>query len=97
MEKILSGREIFLSACGRPLTLAPLYSTIEPTLTNREAAEMGFTNRQILDIALRQSATDLNCNPADFLRDEPVLVPSQANPRARKYLQLPQHSSGRAR
>ena len=50
---------------------------------------MGFTNRQILDIALRQSATDLNCNPADFLRDEPVLVPSQANPGARKYLHLP--------
>ena len=50
---------------------------------------MGFTNQQILDIALRQSAEDLNCNPTDFLQAEPVLVPSRANPGARKYLQLP--------
>jgi len=48
-----------------------------------------FTNRQILDIALRQSAVDVNCRPGDFLREEPVVVSSRANPGARKYLHLP--------
>ena len=49
----------------------------------------GFTNREILELAMRQSAIDANCDAADFLRDQPVAVVSQANPNARKYLELP--------
>lgn len=46
-------------------------------------------NKDILDIALRQSAIDLGCEPGDFLRSDNVIVASRADPRARKYLKLP--------
>lgn len=48
-----------------------------------------MTNQDILDIALRQSAIDLGCDAGDFLRADNVVVPSRADPRARKYLELP--------
>lgn len=48
-----------------------------------------MTNQEILDTAMRQSAVDLNCKAADFLSDENVVVISDKNPSARKYLQLP--------
>lgn len=48
-----------------------------------------MTNREILDTALRQSAIDLNCQPADFFRGEPVYVRSKPHPEARRYLKLP--------
>ena len=38
---------------------------------------------------MQQSAIDLGCNPADFLRQEPVVVPAAADPAARRYLKLP--------
>lgn len=50
---------------------------------------MEFTNQSIMDTALRQSATDLGCEPGDFLRPDNVIVPSRADPGARKYLELP--------
>lgn len=48
-----------------------------------------FTNKEILRIALEQSAIDSNCQWDDFLKDENVVVKSVANPKARKYLKLP--------
>lgn len=48
-----------------------------------------WTNQSILDIALRQSAFDLGCEPEDFLRAGNVVVTSRAHPKARKYLELP--------
>ena len=48
-----------------------------------------FTNEEILNIALRQSAYDMNCLPEDFLKSEPVVHVSQNHPLARKYLALP--------
>lgn len=48
-----------------------------------------MTNQQILDIALRQQAADMSCLPADFLREENVVVLSGTSPQARKYLSLP--------
>ena len=48
-----------------------------------------WTNQSILDIALRQSAFDLGCEPEDFLRADNVVVTSRAHPKARKYLELP--------
>ncbi len=48
-----------------------------------------MTNRDILDIALRQSAVDLNCEPGDFLLSEHRIVRSEAREGARAYLTLP--------
>ena len=50
---------------------------------------MHFTNEDILQIALRQSAMDANCQAEDFLRMENVVVESVVNSQARKYLALP--------
>lgn len=50
---------------------------------------MYFNNEDILQIAMRQSAIDANCQTEDFLRTENVVVESIANPKARKYLSLP--------
>lgn len=38
---------------------------------------------------MQQSAVDANCHAGDFLLEENVIVPSVANPGARKYLTLP--------
>lgn len=48
-----------------------------------------MTNREILEIALAQSAVDLNCEPADLTAEVNKVVLSAANPGARKYLELP--------
>lgn len=46
-------------------------------------------NKEILEIAMQQSAIDENCNGDDFCRNENIVVKSRANPGARKYLDLP--------
>ena len=48
-----------------------------------------LTNGEIFDIAVRQSAVDSACSPADFFRTEHVIVRSRADMGARKYLELP--------
>lgn len=48
-----------------------------------------MTNKEVLEIALRQSAIDCHCAPEDFLSNSNVLTLSQADPRARAYLPLP--------
>ena len=48
-----------------------------------------MTNREILQIALQQSAYDCNCNQADFLSSENKVVLSRKNEKARRYLPLP--------
>ncbi len=48
-----------------------------------------MNDREILQIAMEQSAVDLNCSAQDFLRAENVIVRSKPDPRARKYLELP--------
>ena len=47
-----------------------------------------MTNKEILDIALQQSAYDCNCDAADFLSEQDVVTISKANPKARKYIPL---------
>lgn len=42
-----------------------------------------------MDTALRQSAIDLCCDPADFFCGQPKTVRSRTHPQARRYLQLP--------
>ncbi len=48
-----------------------------------------MTNQQILKIAMAQSATDLCAAPADFEKNENVVVMSYENDGARRYLKLP--------
>lgn len=48
-----------------------------------------LTNREILEMAMRQSAYDLNCEPTSFLAEENIINVSRKHPLARKYLDLP--------
>lgn len=48
-----------------------------------------MTNKEILEIALQQSAYDCNCNPQDFLSDKNVVTISKTHPKARRYVPLP--------
>lgn len=50
---------------------------------------MTFTNKEIVQVAMRQSAIDANCNVEDFSKKENVVVASATNEHARKYLKLP--------
>ena len=50
---------------------------------------MKLTNEMILQIAMKQSAIDANCNMEDFLKEENVITISKENESARKYLKLP--------
>lgn len=40
-----------------------------------------MTNKEILQIAMEQSALDINCNAEDFLCDHPVIVKSGVGPK----------------
>lgn len=48
-----------------------------------------MTNREILAIAMAQSAIDCNCNADDFIKEENVILLSEKSDQARKYLELP--------
>ena len=48
-----------------------------------------MTNAQIIEIAMRQSAIDCNCDAADFKLSTNKVVISKEHPLARKYLELP--------
>lgn len=48
-----------------------------------------MTNKQIRQIAMEQSALDINCSAEDFLRDQHVIVKSCIGPAARKYYKEP--------
>lgn len=50
---------------------------------------MHFTNKSILEIAMRQSAVDAGCKAEDFMQEKNIVVTSAVNPNARKYLTLP--------
>lgn len=54
-----------------------------------EVGIMHFTNESILQIAMRQSAIDANCDAKDFMSNENIIVTSAVNANARKYLELP--------
>lgn len=48
-----------------------------------------MTNKEILEIAMRQSAIDCGCSAEDFSSKENKVVLSKKNPGARRYLELP--------
>ena len=45
--------------------------------------------KEMMKIAMRQSAEDLGCNADDFVRSENVVVPFRLGENCRKYLKLP--------
>ena len=48
-----------------------------------------MTQKEILEIALAQSASDSNCAPKDFLSEKNKIVFSEKRAEARRYLELP--------
>lgn len=48
-----------------------------------------FTNQEILQVAMEQSAVDAGCRPEDFKASENRVVESVCDPQARRYLALP--------
>ncbi len=48
-----------------------------------------MTNKDIFNIAMKQSAVDSNCSANDFCCSDNKVVISKRNPNARKYLNLP--------
>lgn len=48
-------------------------------------------NKDIIEIAMQQSAIDSNCTMDDFMRADNKIVLSGKNPDARRYLKLPFH------
>lgn len=48
-------------------------------------------NKDIIEIAMQQSAIDSNCSRDDFMRTDNKIVLSEKNPNARRYLKLPFH------
>lgn len=50
---------------------------------------MNMTNKEILDIALKQSAYDLSCDTCDLTNGKRTVVISRKCEKARKYLALP--------
>lgn len=48
-----------------------------------------MTNKEIMDIAMQQSAYDTNAKVSDFLQDTNVFVKSGVGPLARKYYKEP--------
>lgn len=48
-----------------------------------------FTNEDVLAIAMKQSALDINCQTEDFIKEENVIVRCKIGPLARKYYKEP--------
>lgn len=54
-----------------------------------ERCDFEMTNQEILEAAMQQSAIDCNCRAEDFGKETNVMVRSQENAKARRYLTLP--------
>lgn len=48
-----------------------------------------MTNRDMLRIAMEQSAEDMGCGATDFLSDRNMVVPFRLGAKAKKYYRLP--------
>lgn len=48
-----------------------------------------MTNKEILQIAMQQSAIDMSCNQEDYKKEKNVVAISKNNSECRKYLELP--------
>lgn len=63
--------------------------------TVNDSNELGYgkgymlTNSEILEIAMRQSALDINASVMDFVKEQNVIVKSEVGLLARKYYKEP--------
>ena len=48
-----------------------------------------MTNREMMELAMRQSAEDMGCRVEDFKADKNLVVPIKLGKKARKYLKEP--------
>ena len=48
-----------------------------------------MNNKEILEIAIKQSAEDIGCKPEDFLSDSNIVVPFKLGKNAKRYYKLP--------
>lgn len=48
-----------------------------------------MVNKWIMQVAMEQSAIDINCNISDFLRNENIIVPIKIGIKAKKYYENP--------
>ena len=48
-----------------------------------------MNNKEILGIAIKQSAEDIGCKPEDFLSDSNIVVPFKLGKNAKRYYKLP--------
>lgn len=48
-----------------------------------------FTNKEIMEIALKQSAEDNNCQVEDFLKNKNVIITHKLGSNARNYYKEP--------
>ena len=48
-----------------------------------------MNNKEILEIAIKQSAEDIGCKPEDFLSDSNIVVPFKLGTNAKRYYKLP--------
>ncbi len=58
-------------------------------ITNCREVFAAVTNKEMLEIAMKQSAEDIGCEAADFLKEDNVLVSLRLGENARKYYKLP--------
>ncbi|MGN0311132.1 MAG: GNAT family N-acetyltransferase, partial [Lachnospiraceae bacterium] len=48
-----------------------------------------MTNKEVLQIAMRQSAADLQCRESDFLKEKNVIIEAGLGPNAKRYYREP--------
>ena len=58
-------------------------------LDDYRIGEWNMTNTDILEIAMQQSAIDMNCKAQDYKKSENVVAISEQSPNCRRYLNLP--------
>ena len=58
-------------------------------ITNCREVFAAVTNKEMLEIAMKQSAEDIGCEAADFLKEDNVVVSLRLGENARKYYKLP--------
>ena len=65
------------------------FSDAQQFLLQTHKGEKHMTNREMMEIAMRQSAEDMGCRVEDFKADKNVVVPIKLGKKARTYLKEP--------
>ena len=65
------------------------FSDAQQFLLQTHKGEKHMTNREMMELAMRQSAEDMGCHVEDLKADKNVVVPINLGKKARKYLKEP--------